>query len=77
MPSVTEKSEHLENQLAVLNLLRCLAGPYVESLLLRDRLAYIQGLVERDRWRVDMVPLFDQAEASARNMSISIFPSQY
>ncbi|KAF8552764.1 hypothetical protein OG21DRAFT_1443021 [Imleria badia] len=70
----------LENALFVLQTLRCILGPLIETLILLDRHDWIkQELTEmNDRGQeveVEMVNLFDQATGSGRNVALVIKPA--
>lgn len=65
----------LASRLAVLHALRCVLGPLVESLILRDRAAWVrETLAGAAGMRVELVNLFDQASGSARNVAIVVAP---
>jgi hypothetical protein len=63
--------QKLANQLAVLHVLRCLAGPVIESWIILDRKRWIERLIGHE-WHVQLVNLFPQAEASPRNVAIMV-----
>lgn len=70
----------LESALFVLQTLRCILGPLIETLILLDRRDWIkQALTEmNDRGQeveVEMVNLFDQAIGSGRNVALVIKPA--
>ncbi|TFK86276.1 hypothetical protein K466DRAFT_524428, partial [Polyporus arcularius HHB13444] len=64
----------MERRIEVFQTLRCIAGPAVESLILLDRLAWIQEELEGLPYKVELVNLFDQASGSGRNVAIVIRP---
>ncbi|KAI0754664.1 methyltransferase domain-containing protein [Daedaleopsis nitida] len=66
----------LERGIEVFHTLRCLAGPVVESLILLDRLAWMQEELEELPFDAKLVNLFDQASGSGRNVAIVITPSK-
>jgi hypothetical protein len=71
----------IESALFVLQTLRCILGPLIETLILLDRRDWIKDeLAEmNDRGQeveVDIVNLFDQATGSGRNVALVIKPHQ-
>ncbi|RPD54680.1 hypothetical protein L227DRAFT_482771, partial [Lentinus tigrinus ALCF2SS1-6] len=64
----------LEKRIEVFHTLRCIAGPAVESLILLDRLAWMQEELQGLPYKVELVNLFDQASGSGRNVAIVIRP---
>jgi hypothetical protein len=67
----------LISELEVLHVLRCIIGPLVESLIIKDRQQWVQEhLDERgmDEMHVDLVNLFDQATGSGRNIAMVVAP---
>jgi len=68
-----------ESPLEVLHVLRCLLGPFIESLIIKDRVSWVrEQLAEKgaeEDFSVDLVNLFDQGEGSARNVGIVICSS--
>ena len=85
-PHESFQLEGVERQLEVLHVLRCIIGPCVESLILMDRVQWLQeGLQEglqkdatevEARWDVQLVGLFDQAAGSARNFALAVTPDE-
>jgi len=71
-----EKLIQLERQIFALHTLRCLLGPCVESLIIWDRYAWLKE-VSKDGlcFEVYLSNLFDQKQASSRNVSITIISS--
>ncbi|KAF9220486.1 hypothetical protein BS17DRAFT_787063 [Gyrodon lividus] len=72
----------MENGLSVLQTLRCILGPLVESLIILDQYDWIRHrLAEMDdggqEMDVQMVNLFDQATGSGRNVALVIKPADY
>jgi hypothetical protein len=68
----------LISELEVLHVLRCIIGPLVESLIIKDRQQWVQEhLDERgmDEMHVDLVNLFDQATGSGRNIAMVVAPT--
>lgn len=67
-----------QSQIEVLHVLRCIAGPSIESAIVADRVAWLrEGLAEssaaeKKEWVVELVSLFDQATGSARNFAIVV-----
>ncbi|CAK5284333.1 unnamed protein product [Mycena citricolor] len=65
----------LISELEVLHVLRCIAGPMVESLFIVDRRTWVQeqlvGLVDV---QVAVVNLFDQGTGSGRNVALVVSP---
>ncbi|KAJ7164712.1 methyltransferase domain-containing protein [Mycena crocata] len=70
------EEQRLISQLEVLHVLRCIIGPLVESLIIRDREQWIQEqLSERgDDMQIEVVNLFDQATGSGRNIALVVAP---
>ncbi|EJD50590.1 hypothetical protein AURDEDRAFT_182479 [Auricularia subglabra TFB-10046 SS5] len=60
----------LARRIEVLHILRCVLGPVVESLILLDRYLFLRQHLPH--FQVDLVPLFDQATGSARNMALVV-----
>ncbi|ETW82003.1 hypothetical protein HETIRDRAFT_427210 [Heterobasidion irregulare TC 32-1] len=81
-PHESFQLEGVERQLEVLHVLRCIIGPCVESLILMDRVQWLQEGLQKDttevkaRWDVQMVGLFDQAAGSARNFALAVTPDE-
>ena len=68
-----EKLIQLERQISTLHTLRCLLGPCVESLIIWDRYAWLKELSKDGMcFEVYLSNLFDQKQASSRNISITI-----
>lgn len=70
----------MESALFVLQTLRCILGPLIETLILLDRRDWIQHeLAEmNDRGQeveVELINLFDQATGSGRNVALAIKPA--
>ncbi|KAG9315534.1 hypothetical protein JVU11DRAFT_3154 [Chiua virens] len=70
----------MESALFVLQTLRCILGPLIETLILLDRRDWIQHeLTEMNdcgqEVEVEMVNLFDQATGSGRNVALVIKPA--
>lgn len=70
----------MESALFVLQTLRCLLGPLIETLILLDRRDWIKcELAEMNdcgqEVEVEMVNLFDQATGSGRNVALVIKPA--
>jgi len=66
-------------RIEILHVLRCIAGPCVESLILVDRLAWLKESLDSSRsdgetWDAQLVSLFDQAVGSARNFALVVKP---
>ena len=74
--------EGMECQLETFHVLRCIIGPCVESLILMDRVQWLQEGLQKDttevenRWDVQLVGLFDQAAGSARNFALAVTPEE-
>jgi len=68
-----EKLIQLERRISTLHTLRCLLGPCVESLIIWDRYTWLKE-VSGDGlcFKVHLLNLFDQRQASSRNISITI-----
>lgn len=66
----------LEKQISTLHTLRCLLGPCIESLIVWDRYSWLKE-VSRDGmfFEAHLLNLFDQRQASSRNISITIISS--
>ncbi|KAI0689417.1 methyltransferase domain-containing protein [Cerioporus squamosus] len=88
---IPEPNPELERRIGVFQTLRCIAGPAVESLILLDRLAWIQEELEVScrryhcasggrpsglPYKAELVNLFDQASGSGRNIAIVIRPTE-
>ena len=79
---------HSQRQLEVLHTLRSILGPAIESTIILDRFMWLREALgvehmdgadeaEHDAgWKVEIVGLFDQAVGSARNLAITISPSE-
>jgi len=68
-----EKLIQLERQISTLHTLRCLLGPCVESLIIWDRYAWLKEVLGDGLFfEVHLLNLFDQRQASSRNISITI-----
>ena len=63
-------------QLEQLHMARCSLGPVIESVILKDRMQWVQEKLSDCQvgWEVEIVPLFDQGTGSARNMAVVIVP---
>ena len=71
-----ERLTKLEKQIFALHTLRCLLGPCVESLVVWDRYAWLREVSEdRACFEVHLLNIFDQTQASSRNISITIIPN--
>ncbi|KAF7799383.1 hypothetical protein EIP86_010615 [Pleurotus ostreatoroseus] len=68
----TARDAALESRVEVLQLLRCVLGPVLESFLLLDRKAWLSQSLADTRCSVGLVNLFDQGLDSARNVAIVI-----
>ncbi|KAI0629890.1 hypothetical protein C8Q77DRAFT_1234510 [Trametes polyzona] len=64
----------LERRIEVFHVLRCIAGPVIESLLLLDRATWAQEMLKDTNMSVELVNLFDQASGSGRNVALIIRP---
>ncbi|KAH7885135.1 methyltransferase domain-containing protein [Phlebopus sp. FC_14] len=67
----------LESRLRVLQALRCILGPLIESLIILDRYAWLhEGLADMGDRGVDveLVNLFDQGTGSGRNVALVVRP---
>ncbi|KAJ8463255.1 hypothetical protein ONZ45_g17646 [Pleurotus djamor] len=66
--------EPTETQLETLYILRCLLGPVIETLLVRDRIEWIQEELATDvgHANIHAVNLFDQSSGSGRNVALVI-----
>jgi len=81
----TQERLRMESRIEALHVLRCILGPLVESLILLDRYEWLwEGLeaVEggskaEEKWKVDMVNLFDQSTGSGRNVALVVRPEYY
>ena len=63
----------LEKQISTLHTLRCLLGSCVESLIIWDRYAWLKEASRGGtRFEAHLLNLFDQNQASGRNISITI-----
>ena len=73
------ESDALVRNLEVLHVMRCLLGPLVETVILKDRLEWVKEELrmsdEENRLSVELVNLFDQSTGSARNVAIVIAPT--
>jgi hypothetical protein len=68
-----EKLVRLEKQLSTLHTLRCLLGPCVESFIIWDRYTWLKEVSECGTYfEVHLLNLFDQRQASGRNILIDI-----
>lgn len=68
-----EEFVRLEKQVSTLHTLRSLLGPCVESLIVWDRYTWLKEVSECERYfEVDLLNLFDQRQASGRNILITI-----
>ena len=68
-----DKLGKLEKQISILHTLRCLLGPCVESLIVWDRYAWLREVLkDRVCFEVDLLNIFDQKQASSRNIAITI-----
>lgn len=68
-----ENLARLEKRISTLHTLRCLLGSCVESLIIWDRYTWLRE-VSRDGacFDVYLLNLFDQKQASGRNVSITV-----
>ncbi|KAH9922652.1 methyltransferase domain-containing protein [Fomitopsis serialis] len=73
-PALCAKDPSTESRLEVFQVLRCILGPVVESLILLDREEWLRDELEGTSMNVQLVNLFDQASGSARNVAIVITP---
>ncbi|TFK48632.1 hypothetical protein OE88DRAFT_1614951, partial [Heliocybe sulcata] len=64
----------LRRRLEVVYVMRCLLGPVVESLVLLDRMVWVQEGLGGGGMEVGLVNLFDQGTGSGRNVAIVIAP---
>lgn len=72
------ESDDLVRNLEVLHVMRCLLGPLIETLILRDRVEWVKeelGFEQVNRLSVELVNLFDQSTGSARNVAIVVAPT--
>jgi len=68
-----EKLAQVEKQIATLHTLRCLLGSCVESLIIWDRYAWLKEVSRGGIcFEAHLLNLFDQNQASGRNISITI-----
>ena len=68
-----EKLSRLEKQMSTLHTLRCLLGSCVESLVIWDRYAWLKEVSGGEMYfEAYLLNLFDQGQASGRNISITI-----
>ena len=74
-PRIDNENERkkMENRFHVLHTLRCLLGQLVESMILLDRLLFLQEQLNNEM-EVELVNLFDQATGSGRNVAIVVKP---
>ncbi|KAI0770455.1 methyltransferase domain-containing protein [Fomes fomentarius] len=72
--TVARPDARIERRIEVFHTLRCILGPVVESLILLDRLAWVQEELQGLPFVVELVNLFDQATGSGRNVAIVIRP---
>ena len=71
-----EKLTLLEKQISTLHTLRCLLGPCIESLIIWDRYAWLKEESKGGTcFETYLLNLFDQRQASSRNISITIISS--
>jgi len=73
-PALCAKDPSTESQLEVFQVMRCILGPVVESLILLDREEWLRDELQGTDMDVQLVNLFDQASGSARNVAIVITP---
>ncbi|KAH8825026.1 methyltransferase domain-containing protein, partial [Flagelloscypha sp. PMI_526] len=71
-PACSYPDTKLEKQLGLLQVLRCLLGPVVETMFLEDRLSWMKEEMGNAATQVNLVNLFDQATGSGRNVGILI-----
>jgi hypothetical protein len=70
------ESDALVRDLEVLHVMRCLLGPLIETVILKDRIEWVKEELGRENWlSVELVNLFDQSTGSARNVAIVIAPT--
>ena len=78
------EGDDLARNLEVLHVmsLRCLLGPLVETVILKDRLEWVKEELDggendeqEKRMNVELVNLFDQSTGSARNVAIVVAPT--
>jgi hypothetical protein len=73
------ESDALVRNLEVFHVMRCLLGPLIETVILRDRAEWakeeLELSVEENRFSVELVNLFDQSTGSARNVGIVVAPT--
>ncbi|KAL0960892.1 hypothetical protein HGRIS_005901 [Hohenbuehelia grisea] len=87
--AATDETHPTATQLETLHVLRCLLGPAIESLILRDRLCWVKECLgastssvsptpsveeQREPVSVSLVNIFDQGCESARNVAIVVAP---
>ncbi|KAH9933277.1 hypothetical protein B0H21DRAFT_760249 [Amylocystis lapponica] len=68
------KDRAMESRIEVFQVLRCLLGPVVESLIILDRQQWLAEQLEGTMMESQLVNLFDQASGSGRNVAIAIAP---
>jgi len=72
-----EKISQLEKQIFTIHTLRCLLGPCVESLIIWDRYAWLKEVSRGGTsFETHLLNLFDQGQASGRNISITIISNK-
>ena len=78
------ESDGLVRNLEVLHVMRCLLGPLVETVILKDRIEWVKeelrfscegDRAQEERMSVELVNLFDQSTGSARNVAIVVAPT--
>jgi hypothetical protein len=73
--ALTDADATSVRRIEIVQTLRCLLGPVVESLIVLDRLKWVEENLDSDTsavGKVRLVRLFDQAVGSARNLAITI-----
>ena len=75
------EGDDLARNLEVLHVMRCLLGPLVETVILKDRLEWVKEELDggendeqEKRMNVELVNLFDQS-TGARNVAIVVAPT--
>ncbi|KAK7047395.1 hypothetical protein VNI00_006626 [Paramarasmius palmivorus] len=72
-----EWDEEKARKVEELHMWRCRLGPVVESAVLGDRVRWVEDALRGEgggEWKVELVPVFDQAKGSARNMAVVLLP---
>ncbi|TFY57015.1 hypothetical protein EVJ58_g7281 [Rhodofomes roseus] len=75
-PASCTKDATMESRLEVFQVLRCILGPVIESLILLDREEWLRDQLEGTGMDVRLVNLFDQTSGSARNVAAVISPER-